>query len=279
MTRLLALLCVVLVAAACGDDTDVTTGDPGPTDPREPGGEPVDDRPGGSWTLVSGRGPDGLIPLVDGYGIDLTFDHDRGTVGGRAACNQYGGTIRTVGGGTWDVDGYSSTEMGCPEPGVHDSEQTFLAALALVDTYALGDDATLVLTGSDVELRFVFEPPAPRAELVGTLWVLDGLVDGSGDDGSVSRGVGMESSRLALAEDGTFDAVLGCNTATGTWSADGSTLSLEVGGVTEIGCSPEEDIVERHVLSVFTDELTFEIRDTRLLIDGAGGTGLHYVEA
>lgn len=273
--RLLAtLLALVMLVAACGDSADVATDGEDPTD-TDPGGEPVDDRPGGSWTLVDGTGPDGEIPLVDGYEVNLTFDHDQGTVGGRAACNQYGGVIRTLDDGAWDVGEYAWTEMGCPEPGVHESEQAYLAALPLVDAYEPGDDATLVLTGPEVELRFVAEPPAARVDLVDTLWVLDGLVEGE----AVSFGVGMEASRLTLAADGTFEAVLGCNTATGTWTADDSTLSMTVGAVTEIGCSPEDDAVEQHLLTLFADDLAFEIRDIRLLIDGAAGLGARWVAA
>ena len=254
-----------VVATGCGDD-DVDVGD----DPSDVGGL-IGERPAGKWRLVSGSGADGRVPMVDGYDLTLDIDLDAGQVGGTAACNGYGGEVRTIADGTWIVDGYAWTEMGCAEPGVHESEQAYLSALVAVESYELTDDATLVLRGPATELRFVVVPPPPDAELVGTTWVLDTLLDGR----SASSIVGMESSTMVLAPDGTFSAALGCNLTNGTWTLDGDRLDLHPVDLTDRPCTEPAQTFERHVLATLGD-VGFELDGPRLTLLRDDGFGVDY---
>ena len=121
-TKIIAIVALALVVAACAESgpVDQSDGDgAGATTSTIPSS---DTAPDGSWVLASGA------PTVDGFPISLTIDGDE--FSGRAACNQYGGTIARDDSG-WRVTEMSMTEMGC-EPGGMTAEQDFIAALRAV---------------------------------------------------------------------------------------------------------------------------------------------------
>jgi heat shock protein HslJ len=209
------LLVLVLLAACGGGSVDMA-------DPRGPEGE---------WALVDG------VPMVTGYPITLRVEG--GEVGGTAACNSYGGSV-TVAGDRFEVGDLAVTEMGCPEPGVHESERAYLDALTAVERWAVEDGQLLVLTGSGPTLRFDPVPPEEDAPLAGTRWQLESLIHGSGPDGAVSST--MAEAWLELDDTGGFSAFDGCNELDGTWELDGDVLRARVRSTTDMACPglPEE---------------------------------------
>ena len=105
----------------------------------------------GNWQLASGTVDGAAFPVVAESPITLSV---RGTeITGRAACNQYGGTLSVVDGGP-RLAMTSMTEMACEEP-VMAAEAAFGTALPRV-TAAARDGERLTLTGQGLEL--VFEP-------------------------------------------------------------------------------------------------------------------------
>lgn len=246
---------VLVVLAACG--------------PEEPGGSPSDPDPAlaeafgeGEWLLVEG------VEMVEGYPI--TLRGREGGVGGTAACNSYSAQM-TVDGERLEIGDITVTEMGCPEPGVHDSEAAFLDALQAAERYQRTDDR-LLLAGPGVELLFEAAPPVEDASLTGTDWQLESLLAGAGPDGTASSTTA--EATLHLADDGTFTGSDGCNDLSGGWELQDGVLHLSDTIQTDVACPDIEQQVE-HVQAVLLGEPTVTL-DGRQLRLTAGDRALDY---
>jgi heat shock protein HslJ len=257
VARLDAVLAVVLAGVLAGVLTGC--GDPGTATGPEADGDGV---ASGEWILVDG------VPMVEGYPITLRITD--GEVGGTAACNSYGGEVRSVG-DTFEVGDLARTEMGCPAAGVHDSESAYLDALMVVERQAR-EGEQLVLSGPDVELRFDPVAPEPDAALGGTQWRLESLVSGHGPDGSVSST--MAAAALRLDDDGTFAASDGCNDQNGRWELDGEVLRLSEVVTTDVAC-PDLQQQTEHVHQVLFGDPATELEGRSLTLV-SGDLGLQY---
>ena len=219
----------------------------------------------GSWQLDSGTVHGEPIPQLSGYRI--TFTSQGSSFTGTAACNGYGGLFGVE---AWEMtlQELFVTEMAC-QPEVMVSEQAYLAALGLVDT-AGQEDGALVLSGPGAELRFIALPPVPTAALLGTVWVLESLVDGD----AVSSVVGDDLT-FELNDDGTLVALTGCRTLTGTYVVVGDEI-----GTPQLGadgeCSPDLVRQDGHVVGVFEGGFRTDIEGDRLTLTAAGEQGLVY---
>ncbi len=131
---LLGLTAMVVVLAACGSADDGGSA-----------GSPV-----GDWIAVSGTSDGSNVELIEGFAVKISIDDDQ--VAGTAACNRYSGGVSIGSDGSFQVDGLSWTEIGC-EPAVLELEQSFLAALGDVTSYAVADG---VLTLSGESDQWVF---------------------------------------------------------------------------------------------------------------------------
>jgi heat shock protein HslJ len=270
-----AVVIVVLSVAVwgCGsNDADLDVGS-GATGSNSADGTPALDAT--SWLLVSGTGPDGEVPIVDGWPITLTFGSD--TIGGTAACNSFGGRYR-LDGTTFTTDEMAQTEMACigDRSGdgtsggeVMQSEARFMAALAAADRLDIVGDR-LTLTGPASELLFILETPVPAAELVGQVWLLDTIVDG--DAASTVTG---NPATVLLRPDGTVQGSTGCRQFTGDYVIDGASVrftSLAMSGE----CAPDIERQDNHVVTVLGDGFGVEIDGDRLWLSSQGNLGLGY---
>lgn len=247
--RLIALLgTVTMLAAACG-------------------GARVDSSPtalDGAWELESGTLDGVPIPLVDGSRV--TLNASGSGISGTAACNQYGGLLATE---AWELTLHelSITEMAC-EPNVMESEAAYVSAIQRVNLAAREGDH-LILTGPEAELRFVQVPPVPDEALVGTTWVLDGLV--SGDAVASVRGAAVG---LVFRADGTFTAGTGCRTLSGTYVVIGD--EVQTPEMTAEGECPA-DLADQdgHVVAVL-EGFAVAVDGGRLTLTARGNEGLVY---
>lgn len=253
-----SILVVVLALGACGQ--------PG-SEPAGSGGEPSTSYDG-TWQLVEGRGPDGDIPLIDGYRITLDIDGE--VLGGIAACNNYYGTGAVIDGASFRLKGASINEMGC-RPDVHESESAYMTALMAARDIERNGDA-LTLTGSATELRFELTPPVPTADLVGTRWELESLIYGSGDDGAASS---AQPAYLLLHDDGTLEGTTGCRALSGKWRETGDVILFTTFGA-EGNCPEELREQDGHVVGALGDGFRPEIEGDRLTIVGRFQQGLEY---
>ncbi len=127
---LLAALLIVLGLAACGDDSGSSSDATG------------------TWTLTSGSGADGDVPIVENN-QPVTLVVDESGASGQGPCNNYQGLSFDDG----SVSGATASTMMACEDDVMIAEALYLGALEAVEAYEVDGD-TLTLTGPDVELRF-----------------------------------------------------------------------------------------------------------------------------
>lgn len=303
MKTLIALLAVVtlLATAGCGSADTTSAGDPGPTDPGsgsdgsgtdgsgddgsgtdDPGaGDPFGD---GIWQLTSATVDGAPLGLLDTHPVTITVTGP-GTIGGSSACNSYAGGY-TLGSGAdgggvaITVGSMEMTAMACFPDEVNTLESAYLAALARVGAVARAGEE-LVLTGDGVELRFAAQIPEPDAALVGTVWVLDSLIDGATGDSSVSSAVssglvGSEAT-LTLDEAGQLTASGGCNGIGGTIVVTGDRWEPAELVATRKGCDAAITAQEAQVYAVLSGGPTWSIEGSALTLTLDDGRALRYL--
>jgi heat shock protein HslJ len=196
----LALLFLIALLGAC-------TSTPGPTP------EPFD--PTGDWVLESGSVNGAPIQILADYPI--TFSVEGTEVGGRAACNGYGGRLQIVDGGirVGELGAEQALCGGDPGGEVMLAETAFLRALEEVRAIR-GEGDRMTLFGPTVELVFTRQAPIPIDAIVETDWVLETVIDGQ-----IVRAAIGQPATLRIDRDGTFHGSTGCRTFTGSWVVAG----------------------------------------------------------
>jgi heat shock protein HslJ len=267
--RVTVALGSILLATACaspaGPTTDTTQPTAAPTQPAETT-QPSMDPTGIAWALETGTVDGAAMTVVDGHLITLTITGDEAS--GTAACNGYGATV-TISGSEIEFDELAMTQMACTPDEVMDSELLYIEALPRVETYSANADS-LTLNGEGVELNFVALPPVPIADLTGTVWVLDSLVQGD----SVSSAAG-ERATLELYTDGSMLGSTGCRSLHGTYVVSGAEVQMpEMAAEGE--CPADLQAQDGQVVSVLGDGFRVAIDGQSLTVTSTGGFGLVY---
>lgn len=277
---IIPLLSVLWLLAACGDGATTDAGGPAPDETS--GDETIDDgspRPpvdldllrSGTWTLWAGGGPSGEVPIVDGWPITITFGDD--TLGGSAACNDYGARYQ-LDDRRLTIDGLGQNEAACDEP-VMASERAFLDALLDVDGIDLlgergRDGPELALSGMATELLFSFTPAAPTADMAGRLWLLEALLQ----DGEETAPQG-EPATLRLDPDGGLAGSTGCRTLVGRYQVTGSEVQFNEFGA-DGDCPASLRGQDGLIINVLGDGFTPTLDGDTLVLESAGNEGLRY---
>lgn len=238
-----------VLLAACGEEPPVASPDEGIE---------------GTWKLTEGTGPDGALNLVDGYDVTLSYDGEH--LGGRSACNGFGADLVREDGSV-RIEVGRMTGMGC-EPAVMDLESAYVDALGTVDSIVRDGDA-LSLTGPDTELHFVRVPPVPSAEMVGSTWVLESLIEGETASST------MGEATLVLSEDGMLTASTGCREFVGTYVETGGEILVpesEARGE----CTEDLRAQDDHIVTVLGDGFRATVEGDQLTLTSQGGLGLVY---
>jgi heat shock protein HslJ len=219
----------------------------------------------GDWQLASGVVDGAPFPIV--ADAPITFAVTGTQVGGRSACNHYGGEI-VFENGQVKLRSTGMTQMACPDP-IMAAEAAFHAALARI-TGATRDGDRLVLSGPGVELTFDRLPPVPVAEMVGTDWVLESLVLGD----AVSSVAG-ERATLRLDAGGTFKGSTGCRTFSGKWVlANGGVTPTDL-GMDQTECPAALADQDSQVVGVL-EGFRAAVDGQQLTLTGERGQGLIY---
>jgi heat shock protein HslJ len=249
----LTLLAIVLALAACTAATP-----PAATD--VPGGDVDLD---GGWQLEEGTVRGQAVPIIDGHRITLTIDGSQ--AGGIAACNHYGASL-AIDGDEVRFTQLSQTDMACEPTEAMVAEQSYLAALGLVNK-AAREGKRLVLSGADADLRYRLLPPVPEAALIDTEWILESVIHGE----AVSSTIGDGS--LELRSDGAFVGSTGCRRLMGRYIVYGDTIQ-----VTEMGadgdCPAALAEQDSNVIGVIEGPFTVDIEGATLTITAPGNQGL-----
>lgn len=84
----------------------------------------------------------------------------------------------------------------------------------------------------------------------------------------------VPGTRVALAfnQDGTLGAGAGCNSMGGTWSLDGTTLLVQIGQMTEMGCSDDRFVQDDWLIDWLASGLTATTAAGGLILEGGGDT-------
>lgn len=268
------LLAAVLLAVACGSSSDEAGTDGGPsTTGADPTTAPEDGAPtldGRTFVATSITVDGSERPLVEGS--ELRIDLEDGRLGMSAGCNRMA-VGYSIEGATLVTDGeVAGTLMGC-EPDLQ-AQDEWIGELLTRDMDVDLDGDRLVLTADDTVLTLVDATTTPLAEgLVGPTWALDTMVDGDMAS-SVPAGA---TATITFAEDGTYGVDTGCNTGSGTYAVDGTTLQVDPPATTRRGCQGDAGMVEQAVLTVLDGPIDARIEDGRLVLTHPGGTSLVFL--
>lgn len=200
------------------------------------------------------------FPSMDGELIELQF---------HAACNGMGGSFLFED-NVVNIQELSMTEMGC-EQSLMAEDDWFVGFWNSGPTLSLSGD---LLTVSDGTNTFNFrdsEVATPDLPLVDTLWVIDSFIEGD----AVSNIALQVEPSVFFHPDGMIILETGCNSAGGSYSVSGATISVEIDSITEAECNDEiARESEDHILEVFHGDLnlSFSIDASRIqLMNGTKG--------
>ena len=254
----LAILAGACANGAGGPTTNAPGDDPPPTTSVD-GSSTVTGQIEGDWIIIEG------VPTVAGYPISLSVTGNE--FSGRSACNLYGGTAG-IDGASLAIEDMGMTAMGCEEA-VMDSESAYLRALAAVTAWKITDDR-LELLGPPEPLVFERAPEVPISELVGTVWVLETVIEG--DEAFSAVG---DPATLVLNDDGSVSGSTGCRSLDGSWTlANGQVFLPELSA--DGRCSADLAVQDGIVVNVLGDGFTPSVDGGVLTLTSMGNEGLVY---
>jgi heat shock protein HslJ len=260
---LVVAVALASLAGACADGagepmTNAPADDPAATTSVD-GSSGVTGQIEGDWIIIEG------VPTVPGYPISLSVTGSE--FSGRSACNLYGGTAG-IAGASLAFEDMGMTDMGC-EGAVMDSESAYLRALAAVTGWRIAD-GRLELLGPAVPLVFERAPEVPISELVGTVWVLETVIEG--DEAFSAVG---DPATLILNDDGSLSGSTGCRSLDGSWTlANGQVFLPELSA--DGRCSADLAVQDSIVVNVLGDGFTPSVDGGVLTLTSMGNEGLVY---
>src|SRR4051812_34060801 len=159
----------------------------------------------------------GDAPVASGTNADLVFTDTE--AGGSAGCNRFFATYSTDGASTLTFGPVASSMMFCE--GKMEFEQSYLAALGTVATYAIGTDGGLTLSDAAGKAVLTYGPQVP-ATLEGP-WNITNVNNGNNGVEPVPDGV---SASISFHPDGTVEGFGGCNGFSGGYGVNGNNVTI-----------------------------------------------------
>jgi heat shock protein HslJ len=213
-----------------------------------------------SWTVATISG----APSLPDARPTMTFDPS-GALSGNGGCNQYSTTYRTDG-SSIAIGQIASTLMAC-EGDRGAQETAFLNALQGATAWRLLNDGNLLLSGIGDIVAGPGSAAAPSAaagtsDLAGSDWTLIDM-GGTADFAHLVP-------TLHFGEDGMVSGYAGCNKFSGSYTVDGSDLTLGPLASTKMACEPPASAVESAMLEALAGVSSWSIgEDGRLTLGGA----------
>ena len=261
-------------AALRGDATYAINGDGKLVINSANGTEIVAGRPaaialtGTSWT-VDGIGG---VAVVAGSEPSITFTAD-GQINGTTGCNRFFGSYAQEG-SKLSFSGVGMTKMACMGDGLMQQESTFASILSGAAAASVDGAGKLTIMGESgvgfvaVPVLSADAPAADTAVLQGAAWIVE----------DINRGGVIDNSRLTLifGADGRVSGSTNCNGFSGTYSVDGSRLTLSPLAMTRRACLAQAlSMQEAKYTSALNGEMTWAITgDGALELTGDGGRRL-----
>jgi len=249
-----------LVLAACGSDS--ASSDAPEPDGRNSASSDAPEPDGRDFVSTSVEGQ----ALVEGTDIQISFAD--GALTANAGCNTLGGDY-TLDGDTLEVGPMFGTEMAC-EPSLMDQDTWLTEFLTSAPTVSLVDDELTLANDDGTTINMLdVESANPDRPIEGTLWIVDGIVNGD----AVSSLPSAVTASIMIT-DGAATVETGCNAGSTSVEVNETTLTFSPMDVDLMLCPPAEMEVQDAVLAVLDGEVTYEIDADRLSIRRTTPTGV-----
>ena len=199
-----------------------------------------------AWSLTSV----GDTPVASASDADILFTVSEAA--GFAGCNRFMAdyTSDAVSSLTF---GPIATTMRLCDDAANAFEQSYLAALATVASYAI-DDGGLTLSDASGETVLTYVPMAPAS--VEGPWLVSGVNNGNEAVVSVPDGIGATAT---FHPDGTVEGFAGCNSFSGGYSVDGDTIAIGPLMGTMMSCGETADAFDGQYLTALQAATTWAI--------------------
>jgi heat shock protein HslJ len=191
------------------------------------------------------NGQQAVVNVLDGTEITAVFGED-GSLSGSAGCNNYVAGY-TVEGAQITIGPAAMTRMLCAEPeGVMEQEAAYVAALETAATYSIQGDMLEMRTADDAMVA-LYRNAGPAdagatdagvgeeagADIVGVPW--QWVETAYGDETTLSVDEPTNYT-MTLLPDGAVNLQVDCNRGGGSYTLDGSLISLDVAVMTRMAC-------------------------------------------
>jgi heat shock protein HslJ len=204
---------------------------------------------GTTWQLTMyNNGSEALVSTLEGTQITALFG-EGAVLSGSAGCNNYHASYAVVD-DALTIDAPATTRMMCAEPaGVMEQETAYLALLQSAATYTIlageleiadSEGNTLLTYAVQAASSEAAMPPVDEAgtapAIIGAPWQ---WVATAYNNDTKNVPVTPGNYVMELLPDGQIAVQADCNRATGTYSLDGSRISITIGAMTLAACGPE----------------------------------------
>ena len=226
---------------------------------------------GTTWVVDTLMQGDISTPIPPGASAP-TLLFDDGTVAVDTSCNTGTGPYRAVA-DTVTFGPIAMTRMACTDPVTIAVEPMVLEVLRGTATVEIEGDSLTLRNGTSALVAHASLDAADATAdgLVGPTWTLESA---SVDGAPVAAG----ERAPTLAFDGTTVAVdTGCNTGSGGYSADATTITFEPVAITLMLCPEPAGTMETTVLGALTGAVPYAIGSDGALTITNAGTTLRYV--
>jgi heat shock protein HslJ len=242
----LGIVTIGLVAAAC---TSTSTGGAGGT---------LD---GTAWTLKTYDVSGTATPVPSGMVVDAKFAGSK--VSGFAGCNVYTASA-TIDGAKLTIGPAATTAMAC-DPAATKVETAYLANLAKSATFTATADA-LTIFGSDGKELLAYGA-APANPLEGE-WNVTGYNTGTQ---AVTSPIAGTTLTATFTADGQVGGNAGCNSYSGTYKLDGTSLTVGPLATTMMACEQPIMDQETKFLAALQTPTTVETSGATVTLRDASG--------
>lgn len=234
--------------------------------PPAPPAAPPPALEGTAWVLTS------LGSTPAGAQVTLRFDGDRAN--GTDGCNRYTVPVTRSGASLTLGGPGASTQMACPDP-VMAQAQAWMQALSSTRTYRV-EGGSLQLLGSDGAVLATLAPQA--TSLAGTSWKVVGVNNGKTAVVSIAT---TQDITMDFAADGRVAGSAGCNRYTGSYTAEGSSVTFGPAAATRKMCADQAVMEQEHnFLTALGTVRTMQVEGDHLTLRTAdGATALTAVKA
>jgi heat shock protein HslJ len=231
-------------------------------DPPNIAADPLD---GTTWLLVSYVDADGpTVPALEGIRAAITFED--GGVAGSAGCNRIGASYQ-VDGSTIKFGPFRMTMMACPEPQMK-QEDAVTKAMAGTTAFEISGDQ-LLLKNAAGDVIVTLEKDVPIS-LTGREWTMTFYNNGKGGFQSAIIGSTVTAT---FTEDDQVSGTGGCNSYSGSFTAEGNAISFSGIAAAEIGCMHDGIMAQESAYFQALGKVQrYRIEGDRLTFYGEGAT-------